>query len=68
MTQNFLQRYNNFACRTKLIESRLLHSDVRIDEIADEPGFTDESHLNKFFRKQRGISPTRFRRQGVALE
>lgn len=40
--------------RTKLIEARLLHSDRRINEIADELGFTDESHLNKFFRKQRG--------------
>lgn len=53
--------------RTKLIETRLQHSDMRINEIADELGFTDESHLNKFFRKQRGISPTRFRRQGVAM-
>jgi AraC-like DNA-binding protein len=49
--------------RTRLIETRLLRSDMRINEIAHEFGFTDESHLNKFFRKQKGISPTAFRLQ-----
>lgn len=48
--------------RTKLIEARLLRSDMRINEIARELGFTDESHLNKFFRKQKGINPLAFRK------
>ncbi|GAB3342824.1 AraC family transcriptional regulator [Larkinella ripae] len=48
--------------RLKLIEARLQHSDLRITEIARELGFTDENHLNKFFRKQRGHSPTAFRK------
>jgi AraC-like DNA-binding protein len=48
--------------RTRLIESRLRHSDKRITEIAYELGFTDESHLNKFFKKQKGVSPTQFRK------
>lgn len=61
-TQETMQQYiTNY--RTKLIEARLQHSDLRINEIAYELGFTDESHLNKFFKKQRGISPTVFRRQ-----
>jgi len=49
--------------KARLVETRLLHSDLRINEIAHELGFTDESHLNKFFRKVRGVSPSVFRRQ-----
>ncbi|MBA9072712.1 AraC-like DNA-binding protein [Flavobacterium gossypii] len=48
--------------KTKLIEHRLQFSDKRINEIADEFGFTDESHLNKFFRKQKGSSPKVYRK------
>jgi AraC-like DNA-binding protein len=39
---------------------------MRMNEIASEMGFTDESHLNKFFRKQRGMSPTAYRKRLVA--
>ena len=48
--------------KTKLIEHRLQFSDKRLNEIANEFGFTDESHFNKFFRKQRGNSPKAFRK------
>lgn len=48
--------------RTNLIEHRLKHSDLRINEIVAELGFTDESHLNKFFRNQRGITPKEYRK------
>lgn len=65
-TDETLQQYiANY--RTKLIEARLIHSDMRMNEIAAELGFTDESHLNKFFRKQRGLSPTVFRKQNVGI-
>lgn len=47
--------------RLKLIETRLLYSDLRINEIVVELGFTDESHMNKLFRKYRGITPREFR-------
>ena len=47
--------------RLKLIETRLLYSDLRINEIAVELGFTDESHMNKLFRKYRGVNPREFR-------
>jgi len=47
--------------RLKLIETRLLYSDLRINEIAIELGFTDESHMNKLFCKYRSISPRKFR-------
>lgn len=45
----------------KLIENRLLYSTLSIKEISNEFGFTDMSHLNKFFRKQRGVSPRKYR-------
>jgi AraC family L-rhamnose operon transcriptional activator RhaR len=48
--------------RLKLIENRLMHSDMRIIEIANELGFTDESHLNRTFKKYKGVSPTAYRK------
>jgi AraC-like DNA-binding protein len=60
-TNETMQQYiSNY--RLKMVEHRLLHSDMRMSEIVDELGFTDESHLNKFFRKQKGLSPTAFRK------
>ncbi|PRB00195.1 AraC family transcriptional regulator [Chryseobacterium sp. MYb7] len=59
-----LQSYvNNY--KTTLIEHRLKHSSNRISEIADELGFTDESHLNKFFKTQRGKSPKAYRQENM---
>jgi AraC-like DNA-binding protein len=60
-TGETLQQYIT-AHRLKLIEARLKFSDKRINEIAGEFGFTDESHFNKFFRKQNGQSPSQYRK------
>lgn len=49
--------------KLKLVETRLSHSDMRINEIVYELGFTDESHLNRLFKKYKGLSPTAFRKQ-----
>ncbi|KFF28189.1 helix-turn-helix domain-containing protein [Chryseobacterium vrystaatense] len=49
--------------RLKLIEHRLIFSDIRVNEIVDEFGFADESHLNKFFKKHKGVSLTEFRKK-----
>ena len=49
--------------RMKLIEARLKFSDKRITEIAEEFGFTDESHFTKFFRKNNGMNPSEYRRE-----
>lgn len=49
--------------RLKLIEARLKFSDKRITEIAEEFGFTDESHFTKFFKKNTGVNPTQYRKQ-----
>lgn len=55
--QDYIMRY-----RLRLIENRLIHSDLRIGEIADELGFSDESHLNKLFKKYKAITPSAFRK------
>ncbi|WP_264535422.1 AraC family transcriptional regulator [Flavobacterium sp. N1736] len=49
--------------KLRLIEARLLNSDMRINEIADELHFSDESHLNKVFRKHKGMNPSEFRKK-----
>ncbi|WP_074410298.1 MULTISPECIES: AraC family transcriptional regulator [Aquimarina] len=63
-TKETLQQYiTNY--RVRLIENRLQYSDMRITEITDELGFTDVSHLNKFFKKNKGISPTKYRKEFI---
>lgn len=58
--QQFILNY-----KLKMVENRLLHSELRIGEIVTELGFTDESHLNKLFKKYRGCSPSEFRKRGI---
>ncbi|MFD2943169.1 helix-turn-helix domain-containing protein [Flavobacterium notoginsengisoli] len=58
--QSFISNY-----KIRLIEHRLSFSDMRINEIAAEFGFSDESHLNKFFKKHNTISLTAYRRSKV---
>ncbi len=54
--QDYIAKY-----KTRLVENRLLYSNMRMSEIVEELGFADESHLNKFFKKQTGVNPTDFR-------
>ena len=55
--QQYITQY-----KLKLIENRLLHSNMRINEIAYEFGFTDKSHLNRMFKKYKGTNPSAFKR------
>lgn len=55
--REYLIRY-----RIKMIENRLLYSEYKIYEIAEEFGFTDESHLIKFFKQHIGTTPNAFRK------
>ena len=61
--ENLQQYMINY--KMKLVETRLLHSDMRINEIVSELGFTDESHLNRLFKKHKGLTPTSFRKQSA---
>lgn len=48
--------------KMRLIEHRILFSDMRVNEIVTEFGFSDESHLNKFFKKRHQMSLTEFKK------
>lgn len=62
LTGESIQRYvTNY--KLKLVETRLQYSDMRMSEIVDELGFTDESHLNRTFKKYSGINPTEYRKK-----
>ena len=55
--QGYIMKY-----KIKLIENRLLHSDMRITEIANEFGFTDNSHFNRIFKKYTGSNPSAYKK------
>lgn len=59
--ENLQQYIINY--KLSLIEIRLKHSDMRLNEIAFEFGFIDESHLSKIFKKYKGRSPSEYRKQ-----
>lgn len=61
-----LQQYIT-SYKLKLIETRLQYTDKRMSEIAYEFGFTDESHLNRIFKKYKGENPTAFRKRYMEL-
>lgn len=55
--QQYIVRY-----KLKLVETRLRFSDWSISQIAYELGFSDESHLNKLFKKYYQLTPGDFRK------
>lgn len=61
-TNETMQQYIT-SYKLKMVENRLLHSQMRIGEIVSELGFTDESHLNRLFKKHKGINPSVFRKE-----
>ncbi|WP_298736087.1 AraC family transcriptional regulator [uncultured Chitinophaga sp.] len=61
--QHYIANY-----KLRLVEARLLHSDMTINEIAYEFDFTDESHLNRAFKKHKGMSPTAYRKLNQAAQ
>jgi AraC-like DNA-binding protein len=46
-----------------IIEQRLIYSEYSIGQIADDLGFSDESHLSRQFKKHKGITAAAFRKQ-----
>ncbi|REG98670.1 helix-turn-helix domain-containing protein [Flavobacterium aquicola] len=50
------------AYKLKLVETRLAYTDMQINEIVIELGFSDASHLNRLFKKYKGLSPSAFKK------
>ena len=61
LTGESLQQYI-IQCRIRLVQQRLAYSSLTVSQIADELGFTDESHLGRQFRKYKGVSPLEYRK------
>jgi AraC-like DNA-binding protein len=61
--RNFDISYRKYITdyKLKLIEMRILSAQVTMKQIAYEFGFTDESHLTNYFKKQKKVSPTDFK-------
>ncbi|WP_282636491.1 MULTISPECIES: AraC family transcriptional regulator [Bacteroidota] len=51
--------------RISIIEKRLVVASITLSQIADEFGFTDESHLNKFFKSHKGVGPKAYRKTKI---
>ncbi|GAC1448140.1 MAG: AraC family transcriptional regulator [Chitinophagaceae bacterium] len=49
--------------RINLIERRLISSKLTLKEIASEFGLVDESHLSRYFKNQKKISPRAFKQE-----
>jgi len=54
--------------KMKLVEYRLQNSEFTIAEIANQLGYTDESHLTKTFKKYFNMSPKQYRREVLVNE
>lgn len=62
LTGESLQQYIS-QYKMQLVQHRLSNSALTVSQIAAELGFTDESHLNRQFRKHSGgVSPPEFRK------
>jgi len=59
--KTYINRY-----KLNLVETRLRYSDLTISEIADEMGYTDESHLNKVVKTAYGKTAKAYRRTAIA--
>lgn len=61
-TGQSIQQYV-MAYKIKLIETRLKFTNMQINEIVYEFGFSDASHLNRLFKKYTGLNPSDFKKQ-----
>ncbi|WP_288437373.1 AraC family transcriptional regulator [uncultured Chryseobacterium sp.] len=48
--------------RLKMVETYLKYSSARLSEIAYELQFSDESHLSRLFKKYKGVTPGKYRK------
>lgn len=50
-------------CRLERAQKLLVETAMSLDDIAVQCGFSHASHLSRFFQRQHGLSPGRYRRQ-----
>lgn len=64
--RNFEISYKEYIekMQLQLIKRRLETGEIKLKEIADEFGFTDVSHLSKFFKRHEGINPSAYKNLG----
>lgn len=55
------------AYKLKLIEARLQYTDTPLSQLVYEFGFSDASHLNRFFKKHTGMNPSEYRKKTVTF-
>jgi AraC-like DNA-binding protein len=60
---NVSYRYYIQQYRTQLIENRIEGGKVSMKQIAEEFGFTDESHLSNYFKKRHQLRPSEYRKK-----
>ncbi|WP_374755187.1 helix-turn-helix domain-containing protein [Dyadobacter jejuensis] len=51
--------------KLKLIESRLMLTDMVLIKLLWNLGFTDQSHLNHIFKKYKGKTPSSYRKENI---
>lgn len=61
-TGQSIQEYT-ITYKIKLIETRLKYTNMQINEIVYEFGFSDASHLNRLFKKHTGLNPSDYKKQ-----
>lgn len=61
-----LQQYT-ISYKMKLIETRLKFTNMQINEIVYEFGFSDASHLNRLFKKHTGVNPSDYKKTNQTL-
>jgi AraC-like DNA-binding protein len=58
---SYSEYVNNY--KASLIEMRMQSKQFTLKQIADEFGFTDESHLSRFFKRHHLVSPGAYRKK-----
>lgn len=61
LTGESIQQYISLY-KINQVEQRLINSNLTISQIANELGFSDESHLSRQFKKYKQVSPMLYRR------
>lgn len=48
--------------RASLVEKRIVQGKMTLKQVADEFGFTDESHVSNYFRKKKAVNPRAYQK------